>query len=217
MRRPWRRKFACNGVNKVGKIILATPHSVIDAHPQLIPTLERSCCVEAHFENRLSNSRLQELWQSRDVDAMVIYGPVITALQLTGLPPRSFALVFINLPYSLPEGLSKEPMCSVLNAGNDGLELRLWGHGEHYAELLCQLMMGLYSNLHIDLNNANFTQKEREVLRMLLQGLRDDYIARALYISPKTVRNHISNMLRKVRVDSRTQLVLWAIQKQIKP
>lgn len=190
------------------------PHSGIDAHPQLIPILERSCYVEAYLENRLSNSRLQELWQSRDVDAIVIYGPMVTAAQLAGLPPRNFALIFINLPYSLPEGLSREPMCSLLNTGKDNLELCLWGHVEEYAELLCQLVMGLYSNLQIALTNVKFTEKEKEVLHMLLQGLRDDYIARALFISPKTVRNHISNMLRKVRVDSRTQLVLWALQKK---
>jgi DNA-binding CsgD family transcriptional regulator len=190
------------------------PHSVIDAHPQLIPTLERSCCVEVHFENRLSNTRLQELWQSREVEAMVFYGPVVTAAQLAGLPPRNFALIFVNLPFSLPDSVNKEPMCSEMTASKDGMELHLWGQGEQYAELLCQLVMGLYSNLNIELNNVNFTEKEREVLRMLLQGLRDDYIARSLFISPKTVRNHISNMLRKVRVDSRTQLVLWAIQKQ---
>lgn len=204
-------------MTNVGKLILVTPHSVIDAHPQLIPTLERSCCVEAHFENRLSDTRLQEMWQSRDIEAIIIYGPIINATQLAGLPPRKFALIFINLPYSLPESLSKDPMCAMLNAGGDTLDLRMWGQGEKYAELLCQLVMGLYSNLQIELDNVNFTEKEKEVLRMLLQGLRDDYIARALFISPKTVRNHISNMLRKVRVDSRTQLVLWAIQKQIKP
>lgn len=190
------------------------PHAAIDAHPQLIPTLERSHYVETFFENRLSNSRLQDMWQSRNIDALTIYGPLVTAAQLAGLPPRNFALIFINLPFSLPEGLSREPMCSLLHAGNDGLNLRLWGHVEQYVELLCQLVMGLYSNLYIELNNVNFTEKEKEVLRMLLQGLRDDYIARTLFISPKTVRNHISNMLRKVRVDSRTQLVLWAIQKQ---
>ena len=106
-------------------------------------------------------------------------------------------------------------MCLLLKTGGDCLQLRMWGQGEKYAELVCQLIMGLYSFLRIDFNNINFTEKEKEVLAMLLQGLRDDYIARALFISPKTVRNHISNMLRKVRVDSRTQLVLWALNKQL--
>lgn len=105
-------------------------------------------------------------------------------------------------------------MCTVIKQTGDSLDLRMWGQGERYAEILCQLVLGLYANLHIELDNVNFTEKEKEVLHMLLQGLRDDYIARALFISPKTVRNHISNMLRKVRVDSRTQLVLWALQKK---
>lgn len=188
---------------------------MLDAHPQLIPTLERGYCVEAYFENRLSNSRLQQLWQSRGVDAIIIYGPAAAAAQLAGLPPRKFALIFINLPYSLPESLSREPMCMLLNTGGDGFQLRMWGQCEKYAELMCQLIMGLHSVLQIDFSNISFTDKEKEVLGMLLQGLRDDYIARALFISPKTVRNHISNMLRKVRVDSRTQLVLWALTKQM--
>ncbi len=199
----------------MGKIVLAAPHSVIDAHPQLIPTLERGYCVEAYFENRLSNSRLQQLWQSRDVDVIIIYGPVVAAAQLAGLPPRKFALIFINLPYSLPESLSKEPMCMLLKTGGDDFQLCMWGQCEKYAELACQIIIGLYSFLQIDFENISFTGKEKEVLGMLLQGLRDDYIARALFISPKTVRNHISNMLRKVRVDSRTQLVLWALTKQM--
>ncbi len=199
----------------MGKIVLAAPHSVLDAHPQLIPTLERGYCVEAYFENRLSNSRLQQLWQSRDVDAIIIYGPMAAAAQLAGLPPRKFALIFINLPYSLPESISREPMCMLLKTGGDGFQVRMWGQCEKYAELACQLIMGLYSILQIDFSNISFTEKEKEVLGMLLQGLRDDYIARALFISPKTVRNHISNMLRKVRVDSRTQLVLWALTKQM--
>ena len=105
-------------------------------------------------------------------------------------------------------------MCTVIKQTGDSLDLRMWGQGERYAEILCQLVLSLYANPHIELDNVNFTEKEKEVLHMLLQGLRDDYIARALFISPKTVRNHISNMLRKVRVDSRTQLVLWALQKK---
>jgi DNA-binding NarL/FixJ family response regulator len=95
-----------------------------------------------------------------------------------------------------------------------GLAVTLWGPCEKHVELICQLVLGLNSSLRIDFNHTNFTEKEKEVLSMLLQGLRDDYIARALFISPKTVRNHISNMLRKVRVESRTQLVLWALKRQ---
>lgn len=194
---------------------MAAPHSILIAHPQLIPTLERGYCVEGYFENRLGNSRLQQLWQS-NADALIIYGPLAAAPQLAGMPPRKFPLIIINLPYSLPEGLSKEPMTMLLSTGGDGFQLRLWGQREKYVELVCQLVIGLNSSLPVEFNHLSFTAKEKEVLGMLLQGLRDEYIARALFISPKTVRNHISNMLRKVRVDSRTQLVLWVLNKQMR-
>lgn len=201
--------------DKVGKIVLAAPHSLLSAHPQLVPALERGYCVEAFFENKLSNWRLQQLWQSRDVDVIIFYGPMVAAAQLAGLPPRKFALIFIDPPFSLPDGLSRDPMCMLLKTCSDGFQLRMWGQGEKYADLVCQLIMGLYSIVQVDFTNTNFTDKEKEVLGMLLQGLRDDYIARAMFISPKTVRNHISNMLRKVRVDSRTQLVLWALSRHL--
>ncbi len=194
--------------------MLAAPHSTLDAHPQLIPTLERGYQVEAFFEDRLGNTRLHKIWQTKDLEALVVFGQLTAAAQLAGLPPRKFALVFINLPYPLPDSLSKEPMTMLLKTGGDGFQLRLWGPCEKHVELICQLVLGLNSSLRIDFNHTNFTEKEKEVLSMLLQGLRDDYIARALFISPKTVRNHISNMLRKVRVESRTQLVLWALKRQ---
>lgn len=197
----------------MGKVLLAMPHPAIYAHPQLIPSLERGYNVDVHFEAKLTSARLQEIAGRTDLEALVLFGSLISAGQLAGFPPRKFALVLVNLSHSLPEAVAKEPLCALVNFNRDSLSLQLWGQGDKYVELLCLLMMGLYANLQVDLDNVNFTEKEKEVMQMLLQGLRDEYIARALFISPKTVRNHISNMLRKVRVDSRTQLVLWAMQK----
>lgn len=56
------------------------------------------------------------------------------------------------------------------------------------------------------------SKKENEVVNLLLQGLDDREISDKLFISDKTVRNHISNILQKVGLKNRTQLVLWALQ-----
>lgn len=56
------------------------------------------------------------------------------------------------------------------------------------------------------------SKKENEVVNLLLQGLDDREISKKLYISDKTVRNHISNILQKIGLKNRTQLVLWALQ-----
>lgn len=51
------------------------------------------------------------------------------------------------------------------------------------------------------------TARERDVLRLLADGRGNTAIARALVLSPKTVRNHVSNILRKLHVPDRAQAV----------
>jgi two-component system, NarL family, response regulator LiaR len=54
--------------------------------------------------------------------------------------------------------------------------------------------------------------REIEVLRLLAAGKPNDDIADELVISPFTVRNHISNLLRKLQVENRTQAAAYAIR-----
>jgi NarL family two-component system response regulator LiaR len=56
------------------------------------------------------------------------------------------------------------------------------------------------------------TQREIEVLRLLAHGLANKEIARELGIGEKTVKTHVSNILSKLGVLSRTQAALHAIQ-----
>ena len=54
------------------------------------------------------------------------------------------------------------------------------------------------------------TDREREVLEVIARGLSNDEIAEALYISPKTVRNHITRIFRKLDVERRAQAIVRA-------
>lgn len=56
------------------------------------------------------------------------------------------------------------------------------------------------------------TTREREVLVLLAQGLHNPEIGQRLGVRPKTVRNHISNILTKLAVSDRTAAVLRARQ-----
>ena len=56
------------------------------------------------------------------------------------------------------------------------------------------------------------TERETEVLRLLAQGKANKEIARSLNISEKTVKVHVSNILSKLGVQSRTQATLYAIR-----
>jgi two-component system, NarL family, response regulator LiaR len=66
-------------------------------------------------------------------------------------------------------------------------------------------------------NPDMLTDREIEVLRLLAQGQANKEIARALHIAEKTVKTHVSNILAKLGVQSRTQAALYALRVGIAP
>ncbi len=54
------------------------------------------------------------------------------------------------------------------------------------------------------------TERERELLALLAQGLTNTAIAERLSLSPKTVRNHVSNIFSKLQVADRAQAIIRA-------
>jgi DNA-binding NarL/FixJ family response regulator len=56
------------------------------------------------------------------------------------------------------------------------------------------------------------TSREREVLAQVAAGLSNDEIAAALYLSPLTVKTHVSRMMTKLSVRDRAQLVVLAYE-----
>jgi DNA-binding NarL/FixJ family response regulator len=59
---------------------------------------------------------------------------------------------------------------------------------------------------------AQLTDREREILRMVAAGKANKQIAAELVISERTARTHVSNILRKLNLSSRTQAALWAVR-----
>jgi DNA-binding NarL/FixJ family response regulator len=56
------------------------------------------------------------------------------------------------------------------------------------------------------------TEREREVLAQLARGRSNREVARALVVSEKTVKTHVSNILTKLGVQDRTQAALYAVR-----
>jgi DNA-binding NarL/FixJ family response regulator len=59
---------------------------------------------------------------------------------------------------------------------------------------------------------AELTARELEVLRLVAAGKPNKQIAGELSISERTARTHVSRILRKLRLSSRTQAALWAVR-----
>lgn len=59
---------------------------------------------------------------------------------------------------------------------------------------------------------GTLTDREREVLALIADGRSNREIARALVLSEKTVKTHVSNILMKLDLADRTQAALWAVR-----
>jgi DNA-binding NarL/FixJ family response regulator len=59
---------------------------------------------------------------------------------------------------------------------------------------------------------AELSEREIEVLKLIANGKDNAVIAGELHISPKTVKNHISNILMKLQIDNRIQAAVYAVR-----
>jgi DNA-binding CsgD family transcriptional regulator len=62
-------------------------------------------------------------------------------------------------------------------------------------------------------SSAGLTERETEVLRLLVEGLPNADIARRLYVSPKTVQHHVSSVLSKLGAERRGEAVTQALRR----
>ena len=60
--------------------------------------------------------------------------------------------------------------------------------------------------------SASLTERELEVLRLLSSGMDNAEIGRTLFISPSTVKNHISSILLKLQIENRIQAAVYAVR-----
>ncbi|WP_338752809.1 response regulator transcription factor [Bacillus sp. FJAT-52991] len=74
-------------------------------------------------------------------------------------------------------------------------------------KMMKRMRQGQKTPLHEEL-----TEREREVLLLVAQGKANQDIADELFISLKTVKTHVSNILSKLEVQDRTQAVIYAFQ-----
>ena len=83
----------------------------------------------------------------------------------------------------------------------------------HFGPRIAQRLMGFFSAPEADVACGAFPElsaREREVLDLIARGRNNAEIARRLFVSPKTVRNHVSNIFLKLGVADRAQAIVRA-------
>jgi DNA-binding NarL/FixJ family response regulator len=109
----------------------------------------------------------------------------------------------------LLKGADPQEVLSVIRAVAEGQAL----FGPAIAERLLNYFKELGTKPALPRTGTDFqelTERELEVLRLISQGLNNQEIAHKLFLSPKTVRNHITNIFSKLQVADRAQAIVRA-------
>ena len=73
-------------------------------------------------------------------------------------------------------------------------------------------MMEQLSNRNRHVLHEELTNREQEILLLIAQGMSNQEIADELFITLKTVKTHVSNILAKLEVEDRTQAAIYAFK-----
>lgn len=82
-----------------------------------------------------------------------------------------------------------------------------------FAQIVEQSLNGPEGEKKI-LDSVQMTQREKEVIELIAEGLTNKEIAQKLYISPHTIKSHVHNILEKLTLHSRLQIAKYAHDKE---
>ncbi|WP_074410835.1 response regulator transcription factor [Streptococcus suis] len=154
-----------------------------------------------------------------DVVVMDLVMPKMTGVEATLALQKEWPQAQIVI---LTSYLDNEKIYPVLEAGARGYMLKTSSADEILAAIR-KVALGEYAietevekkvehhKRHPDLHD-DLTAREREILTLLAKGYDNQRIADESFISLKTVKTHVSNILSKLAVSDRTQAVVYAFQ-----
>jgi len=102
--------------------------------------------------------------------------------------------------------LKEAPLAEVVRA------VQLVAAGRTYVD---PVLAGVISGSAATGKMVTLTQRERDVLRLLANGMSNEEIGKELFISPETVRTHVRKAMAKLDADTRTQAVATALRQSL--
>jgi NarL family two-component system response regulator LiaR len=145
------------------------------------------------------------------IEVVAEAGSAEEALVLAGEHAPDVALVDLVMPGSKGRGTGPQP-----RPGFPALAAAVRKAAAGEATLHPAVAARVIAELRVDQNGVPpnpfkaLSNREVEVLRLVAEGLSNAEIARRLYISEKTVKSHVSNVLAKLQLTDRTQAAAYA-------
>ena len=205
------------------KILLVDDHEMVRLG--LKSYLDLQADVDVVAESADGRAGVEKALELRpDVIVMDIVMPEMNGIEATLaiLKEWSEAQILILTSY-----LDNEKIYPVLDAGAKGYMLKT-SSADEILQAIRKVAKGeiaietevskkvQYHRNHIELHE-DLTARERDILGLLAKGYENQRIADELFISLKTVKTHVSNILSKLEVGDRTQAVVYAFQHHLVP
>ena len=199
-------------------LLLADPHEMVaeslrlalDGAPDLqvtgiatsLDSLEELAAVR-EVDVVLLDQRLSEVGVATCVRRVRAVMPATKILMLSASPNEAAAVVALEAGCAgvVSKTLSLDDLVAAVRAAADG-ELRL------DSDMLARLVPRLSRSYRAP--GADLTLREREVLRLVAEGMSTADMARRMFVSPNTVRNHVQSILTKLGVHSKLEALVVA-------
>ncbi|MBK7452118.1 MAG: response regulator transcription factor [Anaerolineales bacterium] len=139
--------------------------------------------------------------------------PSVNIVALTIHEDEEYFFQMLNAGASgyVPKRAAPEELITAIRAAANG-EVYLY---PSMAKLLVRDYLNVDRPVGEKIDLGGLTEREHEVFTMLAEGASNQEIAETLVISPKTVERHRENIMRKLNLHSRSELVRYAIRKGI--
>jgi two-component system, NarL family, response regulator DesR len=206
-------------------------HSVIrcvvaDDHPAILDAVSRFLESESGFElvGRAADGehvlRLIEE-QSPEIALLDIRMPGIGGIDIAAMLAGKRSATSVVLYTAYPE---RALLLAALDVGVRGFILkeapldellraiRIVASGGSYIDAA---LAGVLAGPAATERMLTLTKRERDVLRLLAEGMRDEQAGRTLSISPLTVRTHVQHAMAKLKCETRTQAVAVALRESL--
>ncbi len=198
------------------KVLITDDHKVVRQGLRMVLALDPELEVVGEAENGEEALRLAMRLEP-DVVLMDLVMPVMDGVKATrairrGLPDTQVVALTSVLEDASVTGAVRAGAIGYLlkNTGGDELCRAIKAAAEGQVQLAPEAAARLMREVSAPENPEALTERETDVLKLVARGMANKQIARNLFIGEKTVKTHVSNILLKLGVNSRTQAALHA-------
>ena len=199
-------------------VLITDDHKVVRQGLKMVLDLDPELEVVGEAENGEEATRLARRLEP-DVVVMDLVMPVMDGVEATRVIRRELpdtqvvALTSVLEDASVTGAVRAGAIGYLLkNTGSDELCRAIKAAAEGQVQLAPEAAARLMREVSAPKDPQALTERETEVLKLIARGMANRQIARSLYIGEKTVKTHVSNILLKLGVNSRTQAALFAVR-----